>query len=165
MKNIFKIAVFTAAIITSFGSCKTEKQELGPKASQVEGIVNNWMLTKVDQIDVNVELAFQESDTLLDVSEAIMTTIPMEINFAEDGTYLLTDGDGRNMFDSLSTGTWEFDNVEYPSMVVFNKGTNNEANYPLIRPVRPQDPYLAIKYNKFCGDNRIVSYHLWFMRK
>jgi len=165
MKNIFKIAVVTAVIITSFGSCKQEKQELGPKASQVEGIVNNWILTKVDQIDVNVELAFQESDTLLDVSEAILTSMPMEINISGDGTYTFTDGDGRNMFDSLNTGTWGFDNDEYPSMIVFNKGTNQESNYPLIRPVRPQDPYLAVKYNKFCGDNRIVSYHLWFTRK
>ncbi len=165
MKQKIKIALITAVIITSFGSCKQEKQELGPKASQVEGIVNNWILTKVDQIDVNVELAFQESDTLLDVSEAILTSIPMEVNISGDGTYTFTDGDGRKMFDSLNTGTWGFDNDEYPSMIVFNKGTNQEANYPLIRPVRPQDPYLAIKYNKFCGDNRIVSYHLWFTRK
>ena len=81
MKHNFKQIIFALVLSISVIACKPEPKELGPRASQVEGLNGTWVLSKIDQIDVNVELAFQESDTLLDVTSALLTSTPMEISF------------------------------------------------------------------------------------
>jgi hypothetical protein len=77
MKHNFKQIIFALVLSISVIACKPEPKELGPRASQVEGINGTWVLAKIDQIDVNVELAFQESDTLLDVTSALLTSTPL----------------------------------------------------------------------------------------
>ena len=164
MKNNFKQIIFALVLSISVIACKPEPKELGPRASQVEGIHGTWVLTKIDQIDVNVELAFKESDTLLDVTAAMLNSAPMEISFDKDSkNFEITQGAGSEFFVNY-LGTWEFDNENYPSYLQLNNSFG-PAKYSLIRPVRPQDAYLAIKYNKMCGSDRTVSYHLWFVRK
>ncbi len=168
MKTL-KLTAIIALTSTLFFACKEEPRELGPRANQLEGISANWSLYRVQQIDVNVQLAFQESDTLLDVTETIIDPIsslsPMEIAFSQaDSSCTVTAGQGSDLF-GLGNGTWNFDNNKYPSKVIFNRGTVNEMVFPLVRPVRPQDKFLVLKYNKMCGSDRTVSYHLWFVRK
>ncbi len=168
MKTL-KLTAIIALTSTLFFACKEEPRELGPRANQQEGISANWSLYRVQQIDVNVQLAFQESDTLLDVTETIIDPIsslsPMEIAFSQvDSSCTVTAGQGSDLF-GLGNGTWNFDNNKYPSKVIFNRGTVNEMVFPLVRPVRPQDKFLVLKYNKMCGSDRTVSYHLWFVRK
>lgn len=165
MKSKLFIGILASALMFGFQGCKPEKKELGPKVSQLDGINGNWVLVKTDQIDVNVQLAFTESDTLLDVSEVLLNTTPMEISFDKNlSTYNVTNGSASDMFN-LKTGSWKFDNNDYPSMVVLNDGTVDQMNVSLIRPVRPQDRYLILKINKFRGGKRTVCYHLWFERK
>ncbi len=168
MKTI-KLTALIAITSTLFFACKKDTRELGPRANQVEGISTEWTLNKVQQIDVNVQLAFQESDTLLDVTETVIDLLssmsPMEISFKQqDSVFMVNPGQGSDMFN-LKDGKWCFDNEKYPSKVIFNKGTSDESVYPLVRPARPQDKYLVLKYNKMCGSDRTVSYHLWFVRK
>ena len=168
MKTL-KLTAIIALTSTLFFACKEEPRELGPRANQLEGISANWSLYRVQQIDVNVQLAFQESDTLLDVTETIIDPIsslsPMEIAFSQaDSSCTVTAGQGSDLF-GLGNGTWNFDNNKYPSKVICNRGTGNEMVFPLVRPVRPQDKFLVLKYNKMCGSDRTVSYHLWFVRK
>ena len=157
-----------AILVIGFQGCKPEPKVLGPKASQIDGIAGNWVLSKVDQIDVNVQLAFVESDTLLDVSDVVLDAsigAPMEINFDKGkSTFSVTSGTGSDMI-SFSAGTWNFDNNDYPSYVVFDKSLSTEKSFKLIHPVRPQDQYLILNVNKICGNKRTVSYHLWFTRK
>jgi len=120
---------------------------------------------KTDQIDVNVQLAFTESDTLLDVSDVLLTSLPMEIIFNKTASSFSIDaGNGSEMF-TATNGTWKFDNNDYPSYVILNEGTAQQMNVKLIRPVRLQDRYLILKINKFRGGKRTVCYHLWFERK
>jgi hypothetical protein len=165
MKQIFKLAIVATIIVSSITACRPEKKELGPKANQVDGISSStWILSKVDQIDVNVQLAFVESDTLLNVTDAYIDGAPMEIAFGKDGAYTITPGAGSNLFKS-TTGKWNFDSNEYPSYVTFDAATATENNMKLIRPVRPQDNFLSLKYNKICGGKRTVSYHLTYTRK
>ncbi len=165
MKSKLFIGILASALMFGFQGCKPEKKELGPKVSQLDGIAGNWVLVKTDQIDVNVQLAFTESDTLLDVSEVILNSTPMEISFVNQlFTYNIKDGNGSDLFSS-KTGNWKFDNNDYPSKVVFNDGTTSQMDVHLIRPVRPQDRYLILKINKFRGGKRTVCYHLWFERK
>jgi hypothetical protein len=164
MKNNMKQILFALVLSISVLACKPEPRELGPRANQSEGINGTWVLTKIDQIDVNVELAFQESDTLLDVTQAMLTSAPMEISFDKTSkNFEITSGAGSEFFGN-TMGSWEFDNDDYPSYLQLNNPFGPQI-YSLIRPVRPQDAYLAIKYNKMCGSDRTVSYHLWFVRK
>ena len=165
MKNTLKFATLALLVAAGFASCRPEKKTLGPKANQVDGISStSWILSRVDQIDVNVQLAFVESDTLLDVSQAYIDGAPMEIAFNKAGSYTITAGAGSSLFKN-ATGTWNFNNIDYPSYVTFDGATPSENSMKLIRPVRPQDNHLALKYNKICGGKRTVSYHLTFNRK
>ena len=165
MKNKLFVGIFAAALMLGFQGCKPEKKELGPKSSQLDGINGSWVLTRTDQIDVNVQLAFTESDTLLDVSEVLLNSTPMEINFNKESMlFNITAGNGSEMFKA-DIGSWKFDNNDYPSYVILNEGNVQQMNLKLIRPVRLQDRYLILKINKFRGGKRTVCYHLWFERK
>lgn len=164
MKRILNLAAIAIVLVIGISSCRPEKKVLGPKASQVDGISTQWILSRVDQIDVNVQLAFVESDTLLNVTEAYIDGAPMEIGFDKTGTYSITAGAGSSLFKN-ATGKWNFDNNEYPSYLVFDAASTSENSMKLIRPVRPQDNNLVLKYNKICGGKRTVSYHLTFNRK
>ena len=106
MKTL-KLTAIIALTSTLFFACKEEPRELGPRANQLEGISANWSLYRVQQIDVNVQLAFQESDTLLDVTETIIDPIsslsPMEIAFSQaDSSCTVTAGQGNDLFDKVS---------------------------------------------------------------
>jgi len=165
MKNKIIIGIFAFALMFGFQGCRPEKKELGPKSSQLDGINGNWVLMKTDQVDVNVQLAFTESDTLLDVSEVLLNSTPMEISFDKNmSLFNIKAGNGAEMFKS-DMGAWKFDNNDYPSYVILNEGTAQQMNVKLIRPVRLQDRYLILKINKFRGGKRTVCYHLWFERK
>ena len=165
MKKVL-IPVFGALLMVfAISSCKPEKKTLGPAASQTEGLTKStWVLYKVAQIDVNQQLAFVESDTLLDVSDVYIDGTPVEATFTDSGNYSLTVGAGTTLFPKLN-GKWSFDNAEYPTKIVFDAGTAEEAGVALLKPIRPQDANLVLKFNKICGGKRTVSYHLWFTRK
>ncbi len=167
LMKINKLIILAASsiILTAIQSCKPEKKLLEPAPSQTDGLTNaSWILYKVDQIDVNKQLAFVESDTLLDVSDVYIDGTPMEVSFTDSGDYTINSGAGSMLFPK-QTGKWEFNNADYPSAIVFEKGLPEEAIIPLLKPIRPRDPYLILKFNKHCGGKRTVSYHLWFMRK
>lgn len=165
MKKVI-FPVFGALVLAlAISSCKPEKKTLGPAPSQIEGLTQStWVLYKVDQIDVNQQLAFIESDTLLDVSDVYIDGTPVEATFTAAGDYSLTVGAGTTLFPKLN-GKWAFDDANYPTKIVFDAGTAEEAGVALLKPIRPQDANLVLKFNKICGGKRTVSYHLWFTRK
>lgn len=166
MRNSLFLFISAAILTFSVSGCKPEKElKMGPRASQLDGIAGTWVLVKTQQIDVNVQLAFVESDTLLDISDVLIDGNPMEITFDKTTfNYTIKSGACSDMFNAAS-GTWKFDDVNYPSQVIFNQGTSPEKTLFLKHSIRPQDPYLILKANKLCGGNRTVSYHLWFTRK
>lgn len=163
MKNLILISI--AVLATGLASCKKEKKKIGEPASKLEGINANWVLTRVDQIDVTKTLAFVESDTLLEVTEVFAGSNPMTLDIkSADFTYAITPGTTYNLFPKAS-GSWKFDDVLYPSRVIFDASTAEELSMKLLRPVRPQDPNLVLKLDKRCNGKRTTSYHLWFTRK
>lgn len=165
MKNTIQIAALSIILCGAMIGCRPEKKTLGPKPSQTEGISNTgWILSRVDQIDVNVQLAFVESDTLLNVTETFIDGTPMEFSFTKDGSYSISSGAGSQLF-KINAGSWKFDNADYPSKIILDDGTAGANTVSMMRPVRPQDNYLVLKYNKICGGKRTVSYHLTFSRK
>lgn len=165
MKKQIILALSLVLLAFSLQNCKPEKKlELGPKANQMDGINGTWSLFKTEQIDVNVQLAFVESDTLLDVSSVMIDGTPMDISFDKiTNKFNINSGSGASLFPALS-GDWAFDNKDYPSFVQLTNG-GNTYSYKLMHAVRPQDPYLILKVNKMCNGKRTVSYNLWFSRK
>ena len=165
MKKTIQIAALSVILCGAMIGCRPEKKSLGPKPSQTEGISSTgWILSRVDQIDVNVQLAFVESDTLLNVTETFIDGTPMEFSFTKDGFYSIASGAGSQLF-KINAGSWKFDNADYPSKIILDDGTAGVNTVSMMRPVRPQDNYLVLKYNKICGGKRTVSYHLTFSRK
>jgi len=161
----FFCLIAIASTATWISACKPEKKVLGPAPSQTQGLTQaSWVLYRVDQIDVNKQLAFVESDTLMTVSDVFIDGNPVEATFTAQGDFALTPGSGSLLFPKQS-GKWEFDNADYPSAIVLEKGTPEESRVTLLKPIRPQDANLILKFNKFCTGKRTVSYHLWFMRK
>jgi hypothetical protein len=162
-----KKLTFISMTLLFFGlaACKKETKKIGEPASKLEGINANWVLTRVDQIDVTKTLAFVESDTLLEVSDVFLGSNPMTLDIkAADFSYTLDAGTSYNLFPKAS-GSWKFDDVQYPSRVIFDEASAEELSMKLLRPVRPQDANLVLKLDKRCNGKRTTSYHLWFTRK
>jgi hypothetical protein len=163
MKQLTLISM--ALLAFGLAACKKEKKKIGDPASKLEGINASWVLTRVDQIDVTKTLVFVESDTLLEVTEAFAGNNPMTLDIkSTDFSYAITAGTTYNLFPKTS-GNWKFDDVQYPSRVIFDEATAEELSMKLLRPVRPQDPNLVLKLDKRCNGKRTTSYHLWFTRK
>lgn len=146
------------------GSCK-KRPTLDPAPSKIEGISANWELTRVDQIDVFNKLVYVESDSLLNITKSFIgSKTPMQINITGGGAYTITAGVAATMFKKTS-GTWAFNNNEAPERLILDRGTADEMAYKIMKPIRPQDQFLVLKYNKICQGKRVVSYHLWYKRK
>ncbi len=160
MKKITLIILIST--VTVF-ACK-KRPTLEPKPSNVEGISATWTLNKVQQIDVNNALAFVESDTLLDVTKAIIKTNPLQLKFSSNGDFSITNaGDGSKFF-AIPTANWNFDDINYPTAIKIKSTIGDSAHYQLAKPIRPQDANLVLKYNKICSGNRTVAYLFWFNR-
>ena len=81
MKKTIQLAALTVVLCGAMIGCRPEKKTLGPKPSQTEGISNTgWVLSRVDEIDVNVQLAFVESDTLMNVTETFIDRKSTRLN-------------------------------------------------------------------------------------
>lgn len=146
-------------------ACRKKPPVVIDEPSKIEGISDNWVLEKVEQVDVNVSSPTSASDTLLDISTPFITGAPMELVFTKDDQiYAIIPGKGTTFFPSL-TGTWKFDNDRYPKKVTLDAGTAKARDFYLMQSIRPQDQFLVLKYNKFCSGKRTVSYHLWYRRK
>jgi len=157
MKTMKKIIILILVIQVSLVACKKERPELEPAGSNVEGIQDDWTLAKVVQFD---EITLKE----LDVSSVYIGTDPMKINFKINGTdtsYSVIKGSSINYLGS--TGTWSFDDNDYPTKLILNIAGND--NYmPLLRTVRPTSQSLEFKFTKICSGKKVVSYKYSFKR-
>lgn len=158
-------AIIICLLAWAAGSAACKKRPvLEPPVNKIAGISGNWTLSIVEQVDVNNKLGNIKSDTVMDVTSLYLgSKTPMKMTVQSNGNYSITAGVASQYFPK-TTGTWKFDNNEYPSMVILDAGTAEEMKYPLIAPTRPQDSYLALKATKICNGKRTVSYNFYFKR-
>ena len=139
------IAVLAAALITP--GCKAKTGEFQEAYDHQAAISHSWKLTSVVQIDklVNPQETMNVDSYMLGANAA-------EISFNADYSYTLTLNDSK--IGIGTTGSWEFDDPDYPSVVLLSSnGKTYRMN--LESSIRPFDTELVLGLDH-CGDNKFV---------
>ena len=160
MKNskLFSICFLSLLLV---GACTvSEPPEIGEPSDKLEGISDEFELTKVIFFDQLTPF----DDNSLDVSETFIGDDPMSIRFeSENLSYTVDPGSSLNFFGT--EGSWSFDNNDFPTYLNFVPSDENETTQTsLLRTIRPQDDQLQISLGGSCEPDAI-SYQLYFTRK
>jgi hypothetical protein len=153
-----KLCLIVAAMFLVVNTgCKKKTREIGPVSSKLEGINDVWVLQQVKQFDP------LNKDMVLDVSEAIMGTTPIEMTVdSKNLTYTFNQNDPIYMG---TAGNWKFDDENYPTAIEFTEGSKIN-NVKLIRTIRTVDQTLELQLTRFCGAGKpITVYQFIFGRK
>lgn len=156
-KSLLTICTIYLAI-----ACRPERKgELGPDPDLAFGIVGRWQAAELIIEDFKSPLGDQ-----LNVSEDFPTIgQPLEIVFNDDNTYeVIAPGKVPHKFSS--SGTWGFDNPEFPTkMGIFNNNGESDTIY-LLSMARDYDPVWKIQIRRNdCNDELYVGYNLILIRK
>jgi hypothetical protein len=149
--------MFGALFLVTNSGCKKKTREIGPVSSKLEGINDVWVLQQVKQYDP------LNKDLILDVTEALTGATPIEMTVdSKNLTYTFNQPDPVFMG---TTGTWKFDDENYPTAIQFNEGSN-VSNVKLIRTIRTVDQTLELQLTRFCEAGKpITVYQFIFIRK
>lgn len=155
MKTL-KVLLFALCIAIAAPACKKKAKEIYSPSSKLEGINDVWQLYQVKQYDP------KNKDLVVDVTDVFAeSAIEMNVNSA-DFTY--TFNQSNPLFLGTS-GTWSFDNNEFPKQVTFTNGTDVNV-MKLLRTVRTVDPTLELELTRYCaGGTASTVYQLIFVRK
>ncbi len=163
MKRIIMITAFFISLM----ACKKEIKDIGAPASKVEGLQANWVLQRCSMVD---ELSLtKESIKMGDyftVKNAALTQ--PNIKFAINNGNRIYTVDTTNVlvnFFQASSGTWNFDNDEFPTEIVFNPTGGTPFTLPLGGPIRTVDQVLKLRKPVYCGGELKFSYVLEFERR
>ncbi len=166
MKKII-ILILPLFFLLTLSDCKKETYTLDPPGSKVEGISASWQINTVIQVD-EIDLSKAERD-LSDFYINEFSTALLEITFkSSDMTFIITPGSsGRNYLPS--TGTWSFDDDNYPSYIYLVDSDGVITTLKLQGPTRPQDQQLKFSFQRTCMldgvETEYVGYRYEFNRK
>ena len=154
MKTL-KVLLFALCIAIAAPAGKKKAKEIYSPSSKLEGINDIWQLYQVKQYDP------KNKDLVVDVTDVFAeSAIEMNVNSA-DFTY--TFNQSNPLFLGTS-GTWSFDNNEFPKQVTFTNGTAVDV-MKLLRTVRTVDPTLELELTRYCaGGTASTVYQLTFVR-
>lgn len=157
MKKHSIILTLVLAVLVGLAGCKKEEYVLDPAPSKLEGINGTFSLAKVMQVD---QLTFDVNNSL-DVSSVFVGETPARITFDSDaGTFTY---DAGSTIDFIgSSGTWAFDNNDYPTQISMNNGVDT-YDVTLLRTIRPQDN-LEFQLDRSCSGSLVFSYQYFFER-
>lgn len=157
MKRI--ITFFIAALVLLAPACKKDKT-LDPAPSKVEGLSASWVLVKASQVD-EVSLIKETAD----ITDFYSTGTQMpNITFNANFTFS-SDNTGVAKSHFGSSGTWAFDNNDYPTKILLTYTGGGTDELPLGATIRTTDTRLKIKQTIYCGTDAAFSYLLEFERK
>jgi Domain of unknown function (DUF5004) len=159
MKRIsFKYLLAMTALAMMLSACKPEKLVLDPAPSKLEGINGTFTLVQVVQVDENAAPGTTDE---LNVSTAFIGTDAPSITFNSSAkTFTYNTGTSPDYLGA--SGTWAFDDDDYPSKVVMNNGTQYDLN--LLHTIRPQDEFLEVELTRSCGGAATLRYQYKFQR-
>ncbi len=156
MKRSYIFLALLLGMLTSMTGCK-EEYVLDPAPSKLEGINGTFTLTEVMQIDPNT---FGDL-TSLDVTSVFVGTTPAKITFNSDaGTFTYDTGTSIDFIGA--SGTWAFDNDEYPTKISMD-ASGVTYDLALVNTIRPADN-LAFQLDRSCGGAVTSSYQYTFAR-
>ncbi|MBK6546007.1 MAG: hypothetical protein IPG12_12145 [Saprospiraceae bacterium] len=161
-----KIIYFSLIFVSSlnFNCKKEEAPPIGEPFSQVQGIQDLWILSKVEMVDEPTD-----PETAIDVSELMLGTTPSTILFNAT-SYMIDPGTSIHHIPFI--GNWKFNDNQFPTELILT--TNNEdINLQHLKPVREiVDKVLQYKYYRigdacagtFAG-KPVISYIYTYNRK
>lgn len=156
-----KLLLINALAIALLG-CRPERRgELGPDPDLAYGIVGRWRAAELSITDFKSPLGDE-----LNVSEDFATLgDPLEITFNRDNTYEVNNP-GKVPTKFGTSGTWAFDNPEFPSkMGILNNNGETDTVY-LRSMARDYDPVWKIQIRRVnCEDELYVGYNLTLIRQ
>ena len=136
--------------VLSLSSCKkTIEGELGEPFDKVSGMAGTWQLTTFSQTDLNNPIQEKRDLSRFYIKDGIT---PLEITFTKAGRTYETDIEfGKNYFGT--SGTWGFDNEEYPSYLLLY-GETDTLQFNLGSVVRSFDQTMSIELPRGCSLNK-----------
>ncbi len=157
MNNKSIILALFLAVLVGLAGCKKEEYVLEDAPSKLEGINDTFVLTRVMQVDQKT----LNLDNSLDISSYFIGDTPASITFdAAASTFTLDPG---TTIDYLgASGSWAFDDNEFPSKITLMDGTDM-VEVQLIQTIRPQDD-LQFQLDRYCSGALSVSYQYYFTR-
>lgn len=157
MKKHSIILTLVLAVLVGLTGCKKEEYVLDPAPSKLEGINGTFSLAKVMQVD---QLTFDVNNSL-DVSSVFVGETPARITFDSDaGTFSYDSGSTIDFIGG--SGSWSFDNNDYPTKIMMNNGADT-YEVTLLRTIRPQDN-LEFQLDRMCSGTLVFSYQYFFER-
>lgn len=157
MKQI--LTFFIAAMVLLAPACKKETT-LNPAPSKIEGLAASWVLVQASQVD-ELSLIKETADiTDFYATGAAMPNITFNSNFT-----FTSDNTGVAKTHFGNSGTWAFDNNDYPTKIILTYTGGGTDDLPLGATIRTTDKRLKIKQTINCGTDAVFSYLLEFERK
>lgn len=136
-----------------FTGCKKDYPAVGDMASKAEGIKGTWKAEKMTQVDYIAkekgEDLFQWDATNIYKSNDFIITFEANGNFSITGT--------AHNFAKLTSGTWSFDDAQYPSKINLTNGTVTDA-FALLSPPKAGFDMFDISYDRYSGGKKIIGY-------
>ncbi len=170
MKSIYTIilGLFLTSLILG---CKTENPDFGEPFSKVEGIADEWELIEMYHSGIDVLTSNNTITNTIQLPASYIGTVPATLNFTNEFSYTGSSNDSKLLFPT--SGTWAFDDNEFPSKLFLTSG-GETLELKLLAPVRENvDPYLHFIYVRpFAGcrpsdavSTGTVGYEYKFARK
>lgn len=158
MKRTYYITTLILALALGFTACKKKEYVLDDAPSKLEGINGTFTLSKVMQVDQKT----LSVDNTMDVSSVFIGATPAKVTFSSsDLTFSYDPGSSIDFIGA--SGTWAFDNNEYPTKVTMNS-TTGTYDLNLIRTIRPSDATLEVELDRVCRGEVTSSYQYIFAR-
>jgi Domain of unknown function (DUF5004) len=162
--QVFKFLLFIG-VITTLNACKPEPVfTLEPLGSPLAAIDGTWQVTKVLEYD---ELRLQKALPILpiDVSSFfIKTGATTSISFkASDKTY--TTVSPANALNYLGSGTFSFNNPDYPTEINLVTSTGKTLTLGVSRAIRPNYSTFDAKLIRKVNGKYAPSYTYSLQRK
>ena len=147
MKTINKFLALTIVCCSVlFFACKKDIKDIGAVQSQVDGIKGKWEVVKVVMNDsttstpdpVEVTDFFQASTKMPNISFNIT-----DKTYTSDATGVAYDFFG-------ATGTWAFDDPQFPKTITFTPQGGTAFTMGMMAPIRLVDSRLKIQKYMYC---------------
>ena len=140
--------------------CKPESTvPIGEPGSKLEGIDATWSIVAVQIVDNNTI----NGDSISLTNYYTDGEVPTIAFDSETKQYSVSDGGKRNFFGT--SGTWEFDDPDYPTLINLTTDEGVQRTLTLTSTVRPQDPRLRVNFERQCDDKAYATYYFEYTRQ